>query len=80
MKAQELRDLSLSELEARIKDEQESITKLDFNRAVAGELEKPTEIRKRRRELARLKTIYTEKLRSGEGEQQQQASNETQNS
>lgn len=63
MKAHELRDLSLTELKARIEDEKEAILKLQFNRAVAGQLENPAEILYHRREIARLKTIITEKQR-----------------
>jgi len=63
MKAHELRDLSLTELHARIKDEKEAIQKLQFNRAVAGQLENPADIQYHRREIARLKTIIKEKQR-----------------
>ncbi|HYX06789.1 MAG TPA: 50S ribosomal protein L29 [Bacteroidales bacterium] len=61
MKAHELRDLSLTELVARIKDQKEAIQKLKFNRAIAGQLENPAEIQYHRREIARLETIIKEK-------------------
>lgn len=62
MKAHELRDLSLTELEARIKDEQESLVDFRFNKAVAGQIENPARIKNTRREIARLKFIINEKL------------------
>lgn len=61
MKTKELRDLSLTELKSRISDAQTSIQKLQFNRAVTGQLENPAQIRQFRREIARLKTIVNEK-------------------
>lgn len=60
MKAHELRDISMAELEARVKDTKEILQKLYFNRAVAGQIENPAEIKKQRRELARLYTIINE--------------------
>ncbi len=62
MKAHELRDLSLTELEARLKDEQESLVDFRFNKAVAGQIENPARIKNTRREIARLKLIINEKL------------------
>lgn len=61
MKAHELRDLSVTELEARIKDAMEALHKLHFNRAIAGQLENPAEIKYHKREIARIKTIISEK-------------------
>lgn len=55
-----MRQLSLSELQARIKDEREALSKLRFDQAVAGQIENPSRIRAHRREIARLKTIITE--------------------
>ncbi|MEX0681214.1 MAG: 50S ribosomal protein L29 [Balneolales bacterium] len=68
MKAFELRDLSMTELEARIKDEVEAIQKLYFNKAVAGQVESPATIKNHRKELARLKTIIREKERAEQAE------------
>lgn len=62
MKTHELRELSLTELNARIKDAKEAILKLKFNRAVAGQLENPAEIKHQKREIARLKTLIKEKI------------------
>ncbi|MEX0648574.1 MAG: 50S ribosomal protein L29 [Balneolaceae bacterium] len=62
MKAHELRDLTLTELEARLKDEKEALTDFRFNKAVAGQIENPARIKNTRREIARLKMIINEKL------------------
>ena len=61
MKTHELRELSIVELNARIVDANEAIQKLKFNRAVAGQLENPSELRHNKREIARLKTLIKEK-------------------
>jgi len=67
MKAHELRDLSLTELKARVKDEQEALQNMEFNHAVAGQLENPARLKMTRREIARLKTIIHEKESQEEG-------------
>lgn len=61
MKAHELRELTLTELKARVKDEKESLQNMTFNHAVAGQLENPARLKMTRREIARLKTIIHEK-------------------
>ncbi len=61
MKAHELRDLTISELEARLEDEHEILEDLRFNKAIAGQLENPARVKLARREVARLKTIINEK-------------------
>lgn len=61
MKAHEMRDLSLAELEARLKDEKEALTDFRFNKAIAGQIENPARIKNTRREIARLITIINEK-------------------
>jgi large subunit ribosomal protein L29 len=68
MKAHELRDLSIAELEARMKDEMETLQKLYFNKAVAGQVESPAIIKNHRKELARLHTIIREKKRAEQTE------------
>lgn len=62
MKAHELRDLSLTELQARMKDEKEALTNFRFNKAIAGQIENPARIKNTRREIARLNLIINEKL------------------
>jgi large subunit ribosomal protein L29 len=61
MKAHELRDLTIAELEARLEDEKEILVDLRFNKAIAGQLENPARVKLARREVARLKTIINEK-------------------
>lgn len=61
MKAHELRDLSVTELEARLNDEQHALQNLKFSKAVTGQLENPARIKAHRREVARLITIIKEK-------------------
>jgi len=62
MKAHELRDLSHTELEARLEDENKALADFRFNKAIAGQIENPARIKNTRREIARLKTIIKEKL------------------
>lgn len=62
MKAEELRDLSMTELNARLKDEIELYEDLRFNKAVAGQLENPNRIKETRRGIARIKTVINEKV------------------
>ncbi len=64
MKAKELRDLTMEELRARLSDEQKALKDLQFNKAVAGQVENPARIRSHKREIARLKTIIHEKERA----------------
>jgi len=64
MKAHELRELSLEELNVRIKENEESLQKMRFNQSVAGQVENPARYKMYRRELARLQTIIAEKEHS----------------
>lgn len=61
MKAKEVRNLSIPEIETRIEEEQEQIDRLRFKHSVHGRLENPMLLRTKRRFIARLKTILTEK-------------------
>lgn len=61
MKAHELRDLTLTELKARLKDEQDVLQNLRFSKSVTGQLENPARLMNHRREVARLETIINEK-------------------
>lgn len=67
MKAHELKELSLTELKARLQDEKEALQNMRFNHAVAGQLENPARLKMTRREIARLNTIIHEKESQGEG-------------
>jgi large subunit ribosomal protein L29 len=62
MKAHELRDLTMTELEARLKDEKEALINFRFNKAVAGQIENPARIKNTKREIARLNMVINEKL------------------
>lgn len=61
MKAHELRELSITELQARLKDERSALQSLSFSKAVTGQLENPARIKSHRREIARLLTVINEK-------------------
>ena len=61
MKAHELRELSLAELESRVKDEKEALQKMRFNKAIAGQVENPAKYMQHKREMARLNTVIREK-------------------
>ena len=69
MKAHELRDKSIAELKARLKDEKQALQDMKFNRAIAGQLENPARVTMTRKEIARIHTIITEK----ENEQEESA-------
>ncbi len=62
MKPHELRELSLTELEARLEDEKEALMDFRFNQAIAGQIENPARIQNTKREISRLKLIINEKL------------------
>jgi len=61
MKAHELREKSIAELEARLEDEKKALQDMKFNRAIAGQLENPARVSMTRKEIARIHTIITEK-------------------
>lgn len=65
MDADEIRKLSTEEIETRIDEEEEELEELRFQHAIRGRLENPMLLRKKRRLVARLKTIRKEKLRAG---------------
>jgi large subunit ribosomal protein L29 len=60
MKAHDIRALQVAELEKRIREEEENLVHLKFQRATS-QLESPIKIRGVRREIARMKTILREK-------------------
>lgn len=62
MKASDIRDLNEAEIEQRIAEETRQITDLRFQRSVTG-LENPMVLRQKRREIARMKTVLSEKRR-----------------
>ena len=62
MKAGELRNLSLEDLQGELTEQYRTYFNLRFREA-AGEDLGPAEMKKARREIARMKTVLTEKLR-----------------
>ena len=65
MKADDIRPLSIEEIDERISEEQEDLEQLRFEHAIA-QLPNPMILKHKRRTIARLKTIRTEKERAGE--------------
>ncbi len=63
MKPRELRDLSVDELANKEREFKEEEFKLRFKHAT-GQLEKTARLRQLRRDIARVKTIMSEKERS----------------
>ena len=63
MKTTEMRDKSVVELQNREKEMSEQLFKLRFQRAT-GRIENPMKIREVKREIARIKTILTERSRA----------------
>ena len=60
MKNKEIRELTPDELRARKRELREQIFHLRLQQA-GGQLEKPSELRSLRREIARIETVLTEK-------------------
>ncbi len=60
MKAAELRDLSIEELQKRLVDEEESLGNLHFQ-LVTSQLESPIKVRTVRRDIAKIRTVIREK-------------------
>ena len=68
MKPYELKDLSLEELEVRISEESESLMTMRLQ-LKGRTLDNPLNYRRARRDLARMKTVLTEKQRARAREQ-----------
>jgi large subunit ribosomal protein L29 len=60
MKIFEVRELPEAELEKRMKDEEENLVNLKFQKATS-QLESPIRIRVVRRDIARMKTVLRER-------------------
>jgi large subunit ribosomal protein L29 len=60
MKAMEIRELTVDDLRARVKDLEDQIFRLRIQKSM-GQLEAPGRVREVRRDLARIKTILCEK-------------------
>jgi large subunit ribosomal protein L29 len=68
MKSKDIRELNSEEILARIKEEQEMLTKIRFNHAISA-VENPLKIRNARKTVARLKTILNERNNSNADQQ-----------
>jgi large subunit ribosomal protein L29 len=66
MEAEQIRDLSVEEIETRIDEEEDELEELKFQHAIQGRLENPIILRTKRRFIARLKTILNEKQSADE--------------
>ena len=66
MKAEKVRDLSEDELLKKEEDLQDQILRLRIQHATA-QLDRPAKIREARKDLARVKTIMTERRRAESG-------------
>ena len=60
MKAKEIRELNVDELRSKVTDLQDQVFRLRIQKAM-GQLDAPHKVRALRRELARVKTVLTEK-------------------
>lgn len=63
MKTKEIRELTPDELRARKRELREQIFHLRLQQA-SGQLEKPSELRILRREIARIETVLTKKTQT----------------
>lgn len=63
MKAKELLELSIEELQAKERDMREETFKLNLQKH-GGQIEKPSRIRELRRDVARIETVITAKRRA----------------
>ena len=62
MKATEVRELTVDDLRARVKDLEDQTFRLRIQKSM-GQLAAPAKVRELRRDLARIKTILREKER-----------------
>ena len=60
MTANEIRELSLEELDAKVKELKQELFNLKFQKTL-GQLQNTTKIKQVKRDIARMKTIITEK-------------------
>ena len=65
MQPDDIRPLSLEEIDQRLQEEEEDLEQLRFEHAIA-QLPNPMILKKKRRTIARLKTIRTEKVQAEE--------------
>jgi len=60
MKAKEIRDLSTTEIESKLRETRDALVQLRL-RKQTGQVEKPHQLRAMRKEIARLETVLTQK-------------------
>jgi large subunit ribosomal protein L29 len=60
MKVHEIRELNVDDLQGKVKDLQDQVFRLRIQKAM-GQLDASHKVRQLRRELARVKTVLTEK-------------------
>ena len=60
MKAKELKELTIDELNAKIKELSEELFNLRFRHAI-GQLENPASLKTIRKDIAKAKTVFREK-------------------
>jgi len=61
IKPHEIRALPEKEILQRIKDNTEALDKINFQKAVGGELKNPVQVRFLRKEIAKMKTVLRER-------------------
>lgn len=62
MKAKEIREMTVADIESRLKETTAEIQKYNFDRAIKGQVDNPALKRQLKRDVARMKTILKEKL------------------
>jgi large subunit ribosomal protein L29 len=67
MRAKEIRDLTSGEIQQKERELAEELFRLKLRKST-GQLDNPMQLRKLRRDVARLKTIQHERVRSALGE------------
>ena len=65
MKASEIRDLNIEELKNKIEESKKEYFNLRFQQAI-GQLEKTSELKRVKKDIARMLTILTEKKKKEE--------------
>lgn len=59
MKAKEIRDFSAEELQQKLQETEQELMKLRLQHS-SGQLEKPDQLRRLRRDIARIRTVMNE--------------------
>ena len=76
MKIFDIREIPIQELEKRMKDEEENLVHLKFQKATS-QLESPIRVRQVRRDIAKMKTVLRERRLQNERGAAQEASKKT---